>query len=141
MAVSPSSGRLPLSHLLVALLAILIWGFNFVPIKTALGTFPPFLLCALRFVLVLLPAIFFVPRPAVSWTWLVAYGMTMFALQFGFMFVGMRLGMSAGLTPLIMQIQVFATMTFGAAVFRERLTPLAILGTIIAAAGLGVVAF
>ena len=135
------SGRLPVSHLLVALLAIAIFGFNFVPIKVALTTFPPFLLCALRFILVLLPAIFFVPRPNVAWSWLAAYGLANFALQFGAMFLGMRLGMSAGLTPLVMQVQVFVTMALAAVLFRERLSGAAIVGTVIAAAGLAVVAF
>jgi len=132
---------MPVAHLMVALLAVSIWGFNFVPIRTALDVFPPFLLCTLRFVLVLLPAIFFVPRPAVSWGLLAAYGLTMFGLQFGFLFTGMRLGMSAGLTPLVMQSQIFVTMALGAFAFGERLTRSAIGGTLIAAVGLAVVAF
>jgi O-acetylserine/cysteine efflux transporter len=141
LRASKPSGRMPVAHLLVALLAVSIWGFNFVPIKTALGVFPPFLLCALRFLLVLLPAVFVIPRPDVPWGRLAVYGLTMFGLQFGFLFTGMRLGMSAGLTPLVMQSQIFVTMAVGAFAFGERLTRAAIGGTLIAAAGLAVVAF
>ena len=47
------------SHVLQALLVVLIWGVNFVVIRWGLNEVPPFLLAAARFSLVVFPAIFF----------------------------------------------------------------------------------
>jgi O-acetylserine/cysteine efflux transporter len=131
---------LPFRHLLLAILVASIWGFNFVAIKTALAEFPPLLLCALRFILVALPAVFFIPRPAVPTRQLVVYGVTMFALHFGFMFLGMRLGMSAGLASLTIQAQVFLTIAFAAFALKERPSSIQIVGAVIALGGLALVA-
>ncbi|MGV8577664.1 EamA family transporter, partial [Pseudomonas aeruginosa] len=61
---------------LLALLVVVIWGVNFVVIKFGLQGMPPFLLAGMRFLLVALPAIFFIPRPTIPWKWLLLYGMT-----------------------------------------------------------------
>ena len=62
------------SHVLQALLVVLIWGVNFVVIRWGLNEVPPFLLAAARFSLVVFPAIFFIKKPNVPWRWLIAYG-------------------------------------------------------------------
>ena len=49
-----------------ALLVVSIWGANFAAVKIALIELPPLLLCTLRFVLVAVPLVLFVPRPAVT---------------------------------------------------------------------------
>ena len=54
------SDRLPLSHLLLALAIVAVWGTNFVVIKISLEAFPPFLFAALRYFFALLPMVFFV---------------------------------------------------------------------------------
>jgi O-acetylserine/cysteine efflux transporter len=131
---------LPVRHILLALLTVTIWGFNFVAIKVALQDLPPLLLCALRFVFVSLPLVFFLPRPAVSWRQLLTYGLTMFALQFSFMFLGMKLGVSAGLASVMLQLQVFVTLGLSVVFLRERLTFPQIAGTLVAFAGFAVVA-
>jgi drug/metabolite transporter (DMT)-like permease len=48
--------------LLAALVAVL-WGFNFVVIDWGMGSVPPLLFAAIRFVLVAFPACLLVPRP------------------------------------------------------------------------------
>ena len=80
-----SSTALPLRHLGLALAVVAIWGTNFVAIKVALRELPPLLLCAVRFICVAVPAVFFLPRPAVPGRTLIIYGMTMFGLHFGFL--------------------------------------------------------
>ena len=50
---------MPLRHFLLALAVVAVWGTNFVVIKLALGHLPPLLFAALRFGLVLFPALFF----------------------------------------------------------------------------------
>jgi O-acetylserine/cysteine efflux transporter len=134
----PSS--LPFRHVLLALLTVTIWGSNFVAIKLALHDLPPLLLCALRFLFVAVPLVFFLPRPAIAWRELFLYGLTMFALQFSFMFFGMKLGVSAGLASVMLQLQVFVTLALSAALLRERVGPVQIAGTLIAVAGFAVVA-
>ena len=88
---------MPLKDVLLALVVIAVWGLNFVVIKIGLQGVPPLLLGALRFLLVLFPAIFFIPRPRLPWRWLLAYGMTISLGQFAFLFYAMSAGMPAGL--------------------------------------------
>lgn len=126
---------LPIRRLLLALLIVSIWGSNFVAIKLALRDLPPLLLCALRFIFVALPAVFFLPRPAVSWRQLLIYGFSMFGFQFGFMFLGMKLGVSAGLASLILQFQVFVTLGLAVFFLKETFSLPQIAGTLTATAG------
>lgn len=135
-----SSAALTTRHLLLALAVVAIWGCNFVAIKVALHDLPPLLLCTLRFVFVAFPAVFFLPRPAVPVRHLLTYGFLMFAGQFGFLFLGMKLGMPAGLASLVLQFQVFVTLALAAFVLKERLAPTQIAGAIVAVAGFAVVA-
>ena len=135
-----SANALPPRRLLLALGVIAIWGTNFVAIKIALRELPPLLLCAIRFIFVAFPIVFFIPRPAVTIRQLVAYGLTMFALHFGFLFLGMKLGMSAGLASLTLQFQVFVTLALAAGVLKKRISPVQIAGALIACVGFLVVA-
>ena len=134
-----SAAALPFRHLLLALLIVAIWGSNFVAVKLALQDLPPLLLCALRFVLVSLPAVFFLRRPDVPVRQLLTYGFSMFGFQFGFLFLGMKLGVSAGLASLVLQFQVFVTLALAATVLKERISPAQIAGALIAGAGFVVV--
>lgn len=136
--MSPTA--LPLRHLTLALLVVAIWGANFVAIKVALRELPPLRLCALRFIFVAVPLVFFVPRPAVPLRQLAIYGLTMFGLHFGFLFLGMALGMSAGLASLTLQFQVFVTLGLAAWVLRERVRAIQVAGALTAFAGFGIVA-
>ncbi len=135
-----SSAALPFRHLLLALVVVFIWGTNFVAIKMALRELPPLLLCAVRFICVAIPVVFFLPRPAITWRQLIVYGLTMFALHFGFLFLGMKLGMSAGLASLTLQFQVFVTLALAAVVLKERISPIQIAGAFTAFAGFALVA-
>lgn len=130
----------PIRHILLALLTVTIWGCNFVAIKLALHDLPPLLLCALRFLFVSLPLVFFLPRPAITVRQLFTYGLSMFGLQFGFMFLGMKLGVSAGLASVMLQLQVFVTLGLSAVLLRERVSLPQVAGTLIAVAGFAVVA-
>ncbi len=130
-----SAAALPLRHLLLALLIVSIWGTNFVAIKIALRDLPPLLLCAVRFIFVAFPVVFFLPRPAITVRQLIVYGLTMFALHFGFLFLGMKLGMSAGLASLTLQFQVFVTLSLAAFVLKERILPVQIAGALLAGVG------
>lgn len=49
---------MPITHLLLALLVVVIWGVNFLFVSFGLEEISPLLLCALRFLLASIPAIF-----------------------------------------------------------------------------------
>ena len=70
---------MPIRHILLALLVVAIWGFNFVVIKLSVEALPPILAAALRFSAAAFPAILFV-RPPKAPSWLVIA----FGLSFGF---------------------------------------------------------
>ncbi len=119
---------------------VAVWGYVFVPIKVALVEVPPFLLAALRFSCAALPMAFFVKPPAMPWRNVVAYGLAIGVVQFGVLFLGMRLGMPAGLTSIVIQIQVFFTMALGIVVAGDRLQRWHVLGAGIAALGVATLA-
>ena len=100
---------LPWRHALLALAVVAVWGTNFPIIRIALDGMPPLTLATLRFVFALLPAAFFLPRPAVPWRDLALYGVLIGAGQFGLLFVAMQGRISPGLASLVVQTQVFFT--------------------------------
>jgi O-acetylserine/cysteine efflux transporter len=124
----------------LSLMVMTIWGLNFVFIHIALGTVPPLFLCVLRFSLAAVPAILFVPRPRIPFATLAFYGLSVFALQFGFLFSGMRAGVPAGLSSLILQTQVFFTMLVSMRAFGDRPRQTSWAGALVAFAGVGLVA-
>ncbi len=130
------SKTLPAAHTLLALAVVVVWGTNFVIVKTALATMPPLLMATLRFVLAVLPAILFLPRPAVPWRELAAYGVLIGAGQFGLMFFAMDGLISPGLVSLVIQTQVFFTIALSMRLHRERLLPLQWLALALATTGL-----
>lgn len=54
-------------HTLMALLVVVIWGLNFLAIDFGLEGVPPLLFLAMRFTLVVIPAIFFLKPPTIGW--------------------------------------------------------------------------
>lgn len=130
-----------LRHLLLALGIVFIWGVNFAIIKLGLRQVSPLALGVARFVLAAFPWVFFIPRPKVPLRLIALYGLLIFAMQFGFLFTGMKLGMSAGLSSLILQLQVFFTIGLSVLLLGERPTIWQLAGALLAFAGVGVVAF
>jgi O-acetylserine/cysteine efflux transporter len=127
-------------HLALGLLVALIWGVNFVAIDLGLRDTLPLVLVALRFALVAVPLVFFVPKPDAPWRVIIGIGLFMSAGQFGLLFTAMHLGLPAGLAAVILQCQMVFTLMIGALVLRERPTRMQLLGALIGVAGLGVVA-
>jgi O-acetylserine/cysteine efflux transporter len=127
---------LPLRHFLLALAVVAVWGTNFVVIKLALGHMPPLLFATLRFALAVVPAIFFMPRPAVPWRNLAAYGLLIGVGQFGLLFVAMNGHISPGLASLVIQVQVFFTIGLAMRLSGERLQRVQWLALALASAGI-----
>lgn len=124
----------------LGLIVVVLWGLNFIAIDMGLGNMPPLLLASIRFVVVCLPAIFFLPRPPVPWKWLIALGLTINVGQFAFLFMGIKLGMPAGLASLIHQSQAFFTLIIAALFIGEKWRWNQLTGLAIAALGMTVIA-
>jgi O-acetylserine/cysteine efflux transporter len=131
--------RMSLRHSLLAVLVMVVWGANFVVIDEGLADVPPLLFLAMRFTLVALPLVFFVPRPKARWQDVVAVGAFMSLGQFSLLYVALHLGMPAGLASLILQAQVIFTIVIAGVVLRERPTRRQVTGALIGTAGLAVV--
>ncbi|HEX4269834.1 MAG TPA: EamA family transporter [Rhizomicrobium sp.] len=125
---------------LLAVAIVFVWGTNFVVIRLALDALPPLFLASLRFLLVLVPACFFLPRPKVAWANLATYGLCIGMLQFGALFIAMNGRISPGLASLVLQMQVFFTIALSMLRTGERVKPHQLLACVLALAGMGVIA-
>ncbi len=117
-----------------------VWGTNFVVIKLSLGSFPPFLFAALRYIFALLPLVFFFPKPKVPWWNLCIYGVAVGVGQFGVMYFAMDGRISPGLASLVIQTQVFFTIGFAMFFANERLRLYQAVAVAVALTGLGIIA-
>jgi O-acetylserine/cysteine efflux transporter len=111
---------MPLSHILLALLVVFVWGGNFVVIKWGLAELPPFLFATLRFAFSALPFAFFVKRPDVPVVKLATFGLLLGVGQFGLMFYAMERDITPGLASLVVQMQVFFTIGLAVVLRGER---------------------
>ena len=131
---------MPLPHLLLALAVVAIWGTNFVVIHWGLQAFAPYTLAALRYTFSFLPFIFFIPKPAMTWAKLAAFGVLIGVGQFGLLFWAMRSDITPGLASLVIQSQMFFTIALSALIYRDRLKLLQWPAFALAVGGLGIVA-
>ena len=121
----------------LAAVVIVVWGVNFVVMKWGLQEVSPLLLCALRFAAASLPFLLFIRPPKnLPWRWLAAYGLVQGVGQFGLLFVGMQLGMPAGMSSVVLQTQAFISLLLAAAFMHERPRSWQWLGLCMATAGL-----
>ncbi len=134
-----SASALPARHLALAVAVIAVWGTNFVVIRFGLDVLPPLLFAALRFTLVVFPAILFFKRPDVPWRHLAGYGFMIGAGQFGLLFLAIKADIAPGLASLVVQTQVFFTIGFAMWFSGERLKLFQLAALMFAIAGLGII--
>lgn len=127
--------RLAARDLGLILVVVALLGFSFVPIKVGLREIPPFALAALRFFFAAVPLVFFVRRPRVPWYYIAGYGLVIGVCQFGLLFLGIRLGMPAGLASLVIQLQIFFTVGLAIGFLGDTLRKQDLIGAAIAAVG------
>src|SRR4051794_20782883 len=127
-------------HVSLAVAVAAIWGLNFVVIDVGLDDFPPLLLSSLRYALASLPLLILRGSPGVPWRWGIAVGVAIGTVKFSLLFIGMDVGMPAGLASLVLQAQTLFTVVFAAPALHERLVPSQVAGLAIAFAGLALVA-
>ena len=137
---------MPRRHILLALLVVAIWGFNFVVIKLSVQALPPLSAAGLRFLLAAFPAVFFI-RPPINENgktpWLIIAG---FGLSFGFglyffLNIAISRGMPAGLASVVLQVQVFFTFLVAFFVLGEIPRKMQVMGALVAFTGIGVIGF
>jgi O-acetylserine/cysteine efflux transporter len=123
----------------MAIAVAVIWGVNFLAIHLSLESFPPLFLVALRFALIALPTLLFVPRPDVPLRWLVGYGLGFGVAQFTFLYGGMAAGMPTGLASLVLQSSAPLTLVLGAVLLGERVRGRQWVGIAVAVVGMALV--
>ncbi|MBX7066003.1 MAG: EamA family transporter [Parachlamydiales bacterium] len=123
-------------HIGLSVIVALLWGLNYVAIPIGLENFPPIFLSFLRLLLSSLTLIFFVKPPKVSMKMVFFYGLTMFSMQFGFLFSSLRAGLGPDLAPIMLQTQVFFTAAFALIFLKEKLTVWQVAGALIAFSGI-----
>jgi O-acetylserine/cysteine efflux transporter len=126
-------------HTLLALAVVIIWGLNFIAIDFGLDGVPPLVFLALRFILVAIPAIFFLKPPTIGWRNVLLIGAFLSLGQFSLLYLSLALGMPPGLASLLLQTQVVLSVIVSAVILRERPTRKQLIGIAIGMLGLAVV--
>ena len=123
------------SHILIAVGTALLWGFGFVTSKYGADHMPPLFFLALRFSLMALLLIWFVPRPAGRWRATGLFALTMGAGHFGLFYIALNLGVEASTAAVIWITQVPLSVLLAGLVLGERPGWAAVAGVAIAFAG------
>jgi drug/metabolite transporter (DMT)-like permease len=147
----PPAAVAPLaSSTVLAWAFVVVWGSGYLASKAGLQHVAPFTFLALRFslgVLVLIPLLALAARreplrwPADRTTWLhvIIAGLLMHAANLGGSHYAQYLGMSAGVTALVLATQPLATAFIAAAFMHERLQPYQWIGVFLGLIGVAFV--
>lgn len=119
----------------LALIVVFIWGVNFSIIKFGLEELPPILFSSLRFFIVAVPAVFFIPFPKTSVWNVLGVGIFLGVLKFSFLFFAMRSDASAGISSLLLQAQVILTIILSMFILKEKISITQFIGMFIAFVG------
>lgn len=107
--------------LVFVLLIVLAWAGNFLASAHALREIPPFLFTALRFVMLALPLLFWLKRPAPGqWPRLVAVCLCIGVVHFGLSFAALKLAGDLSSPAIVLQSYVPMTALLAWAVLGER---------------------
>jgi len=128
-----------ISHFLVALSVICLWGANFSFVKMGLSQIDPFILTGLRFLLAAIPAVFFISRPQVSFTLLIIYGLIFGVGLWAMLTLAIKAGVSAGMASLLLQSSAFISVLIGVFFLKEKIGIIKLIGLVIAICGLLIV--
>ena len=126
------------TDLLAILFIVIVWGTNFIAMKWALLELTPFQTGAARFACAALPWLFFYRFPKSHTRWVIIYGLCQGVLQFGCLFVALKIGMTSSMAAILLQNHVFFTAILAFFLLGERLNRQSILGLCLAAIGLGI---
>lgn len=125
----------------IAISVMIIWGLNFSVIKLGVGEADPILVTALRFTFATLPAIFFVKRPTVKWHYLIGYGLIFSIGVWGMATWSIDAGLSAGMSSILLQLNVFIAMFLGYLFLDESISKAKLAACLLAIIGLALSLF
>jgi O-acetylserine/cysteine efflux transporter len=125
-------------HFGLALAVALLWGANFSVMKIGMEGISPIVFSGMRSLLVL-PLLFFIPKPKVSWKIIITIGLLIGTFKLPLMLFAIHLGVATGLTSLIIQIQAFFTTLIALALFNQKPTASNWIGMCIAFTGIGLI--
>lgn len=129
--------KMDLRDLLLILLVTVMWGSNYSLIDISLDGIDPFMLTALRFTFCAFPLVFFVRKPKnISSPTIALYGVLFGVGMSWLMNYGMFLGVSAGVTSLLLQFSAFFTVIWGVMLFGEKMSAIQVTGVLLALVGL-----
>jgi drug/metabolite transporter (DMT)-like permease len=129
---------------------VAVWGSGYIASKTGLQYAPPFTFLALRFaagLAVLLPLACYWqrseplrwPQTRIAWVHVIVAGLLMHGANLGASHYAQYLGMSAGVTALVLAAQPLVTALIAAGLLNERLRPAQWLGVLTGLAGVALV--
>lgn len=138
--------RTPAFESALAWYFVLVWGSGYLATKAGLADAPPFTFLALRYafgLLLLVPALIWLrprwPATGAEWGHVIVAGMLMHAVNLGGSHYAQYLGMSAGITALILGMQPLATAVVSSRFLGERLRARQWAGVALGLAGVGLV--
>lgn len=124
------------NDLILAVLVMAIWGFNFSMIKMGITEVHPLLATAARFSLAVLPAIFFIHRPNVDWRYLISYGIVFGVGIWGMASWSITAGLSSGMSSVLLSSNALISMAVGVFIHKEIASKRKVTGAITALAAL-----
>jgi len=124
------------NDLMLAVLVMAIWGFNFSMIKMGITEVHPLLATAARFSLAVLPAIFFIRRPNVDWRYLISYGIVFGVGIWGMASWSITAGLSSGMSSVLLSSNALISMAVGVFIHKEIASKPKVTGAITALAAL-----
>jgi O-acetylserine/cysteine efflux transporter len=124
---------------MLALIVVVLWGLNFLAIHAGLEHFPPLFFAALRFAVMAIPVILFIPRPKIPLRWFLLYGIGFGTVQFAFLFLAMDQGMPTGLASLVLQSSAPFTVVLCVLLLGEKMTARQVIGISVAVSGMVVI--
>jgi O-acetylserine/cysteine efflux transporter len=130
---------LRLDYILLAVLALTIYGFNTIAFSPSLGEIAPLWLSAVRFFLVSFPLVLFITRGAASLKIILGYGFFVFTLLFLLSFLATALGMPLELSSFLIQSQMFFTFLLAILLSDDRQTLWRLYGAGTALVGISII--
>ena len=120
---------------LLALISVVIWGFNFVAAKVAVSGISPFLMLSLRFLIAFIILIPFYPKPPIPLKQILIISFTFGFGHLGSMFLSLHMGLSSSIGIVADKVGVPFAILLAFLLFKEKPTIPEIIGIIFALIG------
>ena len=122
-------------HIMMAIFIVFLWGLNFVALKTTVTYLPPIFSAAFRFLLISIPWIFIFKKPKIPVFQFITIPLTLGVFQYSLLYYGMSMGLSSGLSAVVLQTQSFFSVFISSVLMKEKLKSREIIGLIVGATG------